>query len=313
MTEHGVHAVCAVVVTYHPDSKLLNELLDAVSVQVGSTVVIDNTVSEDTGWLGEAFVDHVHVLRQNENLGLAVAQNLGIDWARRHGYRYVLLLDQDSTPGEGMVQALLTALLRLANATAVAAVGPRFHDLREDRDAPFVRVGSLVNRKLWCERPDQVLACDFLISSGALIPLDVIKAVGDMDPGLFIDNVDLEWSFRVRSRGYGLYGVCAATMHHRLGDSRRALPFGLGQVVVHGPTRLYFMMRNRLRLYWMPHTPINWVIQDVPRVIVKLFLFGVLIGPRLRNLRFMLRGIGDGLRGRQGPCPMPTYRKQVLR
>jgi rhamnosyltransferase len=185
----------------------------------------------------------------------------------------------------------------------VAAVGPRFHDMRERRAAPFVRIGFPFNRKLWCDGSTPTIACDFLISSGTLIPLAVFDRIGAMDAGLFIDNVDLEWSFRARARGYALHGVCAATMRHRLGDTRRVLPLGLGQVVVHGPLRLYYMMRNRVRLYRMAHTPRAWVAQDVPRVLVKLFLFGVLIGPRRRNLHCMLRGLVDGMRGRQGEAP----------
>ncbi|WP_130619615.1 glycosyltransferase family 2 protein [Dyella amyloliquefaciens] len=304
MTEHSTNDVCAIVVTYHPEPAVLGALLEALSGQVAATLIVDNTACAQGEALGDVALHGAHVLQQSQNQGLAMAQNKGIAWARERGYGYVLLLDQDSTPGEGMVRELLAAYAQFPRDLPVAAVGPRFHDLREDRDAPFVRIGHVVNQKLWCEHDRQVLACDFLISSGALIPLSVIDEVGDMDAGLFIDNVDLEWSFRVRAKGYQLYGVCAAMMNHRLGDSRRALPFSLGQVIVHGPTRLYFMTRNRLRLYGMRHTPTAWIIQDVPRFLIKLLLFGVLIGPRLRNLRFMLRGICDGLRGRQGPCPL---------
>jgi rhamnosyltransferase len=74
-------------------------------------------------------------------------------------------------------------------------------------------------------------------------------------------------------------------------------------VVVHGAVRLYYMMLNRVRLFRMPHTPGAWIAQDLPRVLAKLLLFGVLIGPRWRNLRCMLRGLWDGLRGRRGPSP----------
>ncbi|WP_458071362.1 glycosyltransferase family 2 protein [Rhodanobacter sp. BL-MT-08] len=300
--------VCAVIVTYQPDAVALNALLDAVTPQVGAVVVVDN--ASDGVW--QQAIEHsrpdVALLRQPCNVGLAVAQNAGIDWARTHGYRHVLLLDQDSEPGVGMVAALLKALQALSTENKVGAVGPRFHDGREDRDAPFVRVGFPRSQKLWCETDAQCISCDFLISSGALIPLDVIDQVGAMDAGLFIDNVDMEWSFRARARGYALYGVCAATMHHHLGDERRALPFGLGKIVVHGPSRLYYMMRNRLRLYGMRQTPFVWIAQDVPRVLVKLLLFGVLIGPRWRNLRFMLRGLWDGLMGRQGACPADLLR-----
>lgn len=305
MTDATVGDVCAVVVSYRPEPDAMVRLVDAVMPQVGAVVLVDN--ASDGDWnqvLGRRLsAQGGAMLSQSRNLGLAAAQNVGIAWARDHGFRHVLLLDQDSEPAEGMVVALLRALQELSLAGPVAAVGPRFHDMRERRAAPFVRIGFPFNRKLWCDGSTPTIACDFLISSGTLIPLAVFDRIGAMDAGLFIDNVDLEWSFRARARGYALHGVCAATMRHRLGDTRRALPLGLGQVVVHGPLRLYYMMRNRVRLYRMAHTPRAWVAQDVPRVLVKLFLFGVLIGPRRRNLHCMLRGLVDGMRGRQGEAP----------
>ncbi len=305
MTETSVSDICAVIVSYQPDPAAIADLLERVIPQVGAVALVDN--ASDGGWqaaIGARLAAHGGaLLDQPRNIGLAAAQNVGIDYARARGFRHVLLLDQDSRPGAGMVAALLRALQVLSATGRVAAVGPRFHDLREHRDAPFVRVAFPLNRKLWCDADTPSIACDFLISSGALIPLVVLDEVGPMDAGLFIDNVDLEWSFRARARGYTLHGVCAATMHHRLGDARRALPFGRRQIVVHGPLRLYYMMRNRLLLYRLPHTPRTWIAQDLPRVLAKLFLFGVLVGPRLSNLRCMLQGLRDGLLGRRGQCP----------
>ena len=311
MTDFSPATVCAVIVSYHPVLATLHHLVDTVAPQVGVVAVVDNSAS---GNWQQAFGEGMRgcggvLLAQPRNAGLAAAQNTGIDWARAHGYRHVLLLDQDSVPGAGMVAALLAALQQLSAAGRVAAVGPRFHDLREQRDAPFVRIRFPFNRKLRCESAAQHVACDFLISSGTLIPMDVLDQVGAMDAGLFIDNVDMEWGFRAQARSYVLYGVCAATMSHRLGDTRYRLPLGIRRVVVHGPLRLYYMMRNRLLLYRMPHTPRAWIVQDVPRVFAKLFLFGVLIGPRLRNLRFMLRGLWDGARGRDGVCTISGDRQ----
>lgn len=310
MTEQVCPDVCAVVVSYHPDPLVIATLIDAVTMQVGAVVLVDN--ASDGRWQ-PALAANLQaaggaLIGLPCNLGLAAAQNVGIDWAREHGYRYVSLLDQDSEPGADMVASLRRALTTLEAAGPVAAVGPSFHDVREQRDAPFVRIRFPFNRKLWCERSDSTIACDFLISSGMLIPMTALDQVGAMDAGLFIDNIDLEWGFRARAHGFSLHGVCAATMHHRLGDTRRQLPFGLGQVVVHGPLRLYYMMRNRLLLYRRPHTPRRWVAQDLPRVLVKLALFGVLIGPRRSNLRCMLRGLHDGLRGRQGEAPSDLRR-----
>ena len=296
--------VCAVVVTYRPDGEALRAALAAVRPDVHALVVVDNASPGIETALADA--DAV-LLRQPRNVGLARAQNVGIDWAREHGCSHVLILDQDSVPGPGMVDGLLAAWLRLSQTARVGAVGPRFRDPREQRDAPFVRVAFPMSHKLWCDATTRYVQSDFLISSGALIPLSVLDDVGGMDDALFIDNVDMEWSFRARSRGYALFGVCGALMEHRLGDDRQALPGGRQQVV-HGPVRLYFIMRNRVALYRRPYTPRVWIAQDLPRVLAKFVVFGVLVGPRGDNVRFMLRGVADGVRGRSGPCPLEITR-----
>jgi rhamnosyltransferase len=216
----------------------------------------------------------------------------------------VLVLDHDSVAAPDMVARLLAAETELAHTARVAAVGPVFRDPRERAAAPFVRVAFPRSTKVWCDGSSPYVRCDFLISSGSLIRLDVLDDVGVMDDGLFIDNVDMEWSFRARSKGYALYGVCDAAMQHELGDARVAVLGGRAEVVRHGPQRLYFIMRNRVELYRRSYTPRVWVAQDVIRIPVKFVIFAVLVGPRARNVRYMLRGLIDGVRRRSGPCPI---------
>lgn len=301
-------SVCAVVVTYRPDPVALGRTLAAVGAQVGALVVVANaTPGAELASLGESVRRAGAVLLpQGHNRGLAAAQNAGIAWAREHGHAHVLLLDQDSVPGPGMVDALIGALDVLSGAHRVAAVGPRFRDQREDRDAPFVRIAFPMSHKIRCGAGGEPVPVDFLISSGTLIPMAVLDEVGGVDDELFIDNVDLDWCFRVRARGYRLFGVCAATMEHRLGDHRRAVLGGRATVVTHGPARLYYIMRNRISLYRRPHTPRVWIAQDVPRVLAKFLIFAVLVGPRPRNVHYMLRGLLDGVRGHLGACPLVT-------
>ena len=294
-------SVCGVLVTYHPDAALLRRVIAAAAPQLAQLLIVDNGTPGIEAQLADGAVV---LLAQPSNIGLAAAQNVGIEWARRHGHSHVLILDQDSTPEPGMVDALVAEWDVLAANGKVGAVGPTFHDPREARPAPFVRVAFPVSRKLWCDATDRHLQCDFLISSGALIPLAVLADVGTMEEGLFIDNVDMEWSFRARAQGYQLFGVCSASMEHHLGDDRAAVLGGLAHVVRHGPVRLYFIMRNRLALYGMRHTPRVWIAQDFPRVFAKFFIFSVLVGPRWTNLRYMVRGLLDGMRGRRGPCPL---------
>ena len=296
-------SVCAVVVTFHPDRDELLDLVESVGPQVQAVVVVDNDSHPD---LITGVEQSATLLPQTSNLGLATAQNIGIDWARNQGHTHVLLLDHDSAPDEGMVPELVRVSADLGRqGRKVAAVGPTFQDPRDPREAPFVRIGFPLSHKIWCEGAPTV-PCDFLIASGALIPLAVLDDVGDMDDGLFIDNVDLEWSFRARDRGYELHGVCSATMRHRLGGDRKEIVFGALVTVIHPPARLYYIMRNRTLLYRMRTTPRIWIAQDILRVPLKFLIFAALVGPRRRNASMMLRGLRDGLLGRRGPALVGT-------
>lgn len=296
--------VCAVLVTHRPEPALLAEQLAALVPQVGHVVVVDNASP------GHAFRDvcagypGLQLLALPENRGLAHALNAGIERARSlKDVSCVLLMDQDSVPAPRMVHDLGAALARLAVRGKVAAVGPCFRDARESADAPFVRIRFPFNRKLRCDGRCAEIRCDFLISSGCLIPLSVLDEVGGMDDALFIDNVDLDWCFRATAAGHSLYGVCAARLDHRLGDARMRIP-GLSRgVVVHAPQRLFYMMRNRVLLYRRAYTPRRWIAQDVPRLFVKFLLFALLIPPRGKNVRCMLAGLRAGSAGRITPPP----------
>jgi len=296
--------VCAVLVTHCPNLAVLAEQLAALVPQVGHVVLVDNA-SPDPGFRDLcARHPEVRLLALPENRGLAHALNAGIERARvLAGVSCVLLMDQDSVPSTRMVQDLVAALGKRAMHGKVAAVGPRFRDARESSDAPFVRIRFPFNRKLPCDGRCAEIRCDFLISSGSLIPLAVLDDVGAMDDALFIDNVDLDWCFRARTAGYALYGVCAAGLDHRLGDARRRLPGLPRGVVVHAPRRLFYMMRNRVLLYRRAYTPRRWIAQDVPRLIVKFLLFALLIPPRRKNVRSMLAGLRAGIAGRAAPPP----------
>lgn len=302
-TDHPGADVCAVVVTYHPDPLLLPVMLARIGPQVGRVLLIDNA-TRDARFdrvLDGPLPANCTVQRNQTNEGLGAAFNRGAQVAAELRAHFVLLLDQDSDVAPDMVAQLLDAHARVAAEGPVAAVGPCFVDGRSGARAPFVRIGFPFNRKLGCE-PGDVVACDFLISSGSLIPLAAYNDIGGMDESLFIDNIDIEWCFRATARGYRLYGVGAAGMQHRIGDRLQRLPAGLGEVIVHSPLRLYYMTRNRVLLYRRPETPGIWVAQDVPRLLLKFLRLCCFVVPRARNARAMLAGARDGWRGVSGPA-----------
>ena len=289
--------IIAVVVTYHPDLPRLQRQLDALTPQVHSIVVVDNGSSDDlTAWMTD-HSGHKHIVVQlDRNHGIAHAQNVGIQHARRHCATHVLLMDQDSLPAPDMVSQLLGAA---QSSASVAAVGPRFMDTRHDNPPPFIRVRGLRLERMACVPGRPIVPVDYLIASGCLIPMSTLDRVGPKRADLFIDYVDIEWGLRAKREGFQSYGVCTVTMEHSLGDE--PLRF-IGRIFpTHTPLRHYYHVRNAILLYREPWVPLNWKVVDCGRLLLRFGFYSLMTAPRLDHLRMMTMGLWHGLRGRSGP------------
>ncbi|MFM0017763.1 glycosyltransferase family 2 protein [Paraburkholderia azotifigens] len=296
-----VAGVAAIIVSYQPDLARLTDLLKAVSSQTDSVVVVDNGSIEDVaGSLASQFGSGVDVVSLGKNLGIAAAHNVGIRWARDRGAQYVLLMDQDSVPEPGMVCALKSAHDDLVAAgNKVAAVGPRPKDRQTGHLAPHVRFAGFRFAPVMCEPGRRVVLTDVLISSGSLISVDVLDAVGGMDERLFIDQVDIEWVLRARAKGYRVWGHCEAAMSHALGEQRRRVWLGRWrEIPLHKPFRYYYMFRNSVLLQRRDYPCRDWRRVDTIRLL-QMLVFVTLFHPqRFQALGSTLRGLRDGLLAR---------------
>lgn len=297
--------IVGVVVTYHPNFEVLSALLDAIKSQLDSVVVVDNGSGGNlVGWLDRYHSQGVHGVFLGTNAGVAVAQNTGIDWARRRGAEYVVLFDQDSLPAPDMVHQLIRACqAKQAEGISVAAFGPRYIDERNQNRPSFVRLVGLGTEKSLCESPKELVLSDFVISSGALIPLATLDDVGGMMDCLFIDQVDIEWCLRAKALGYQSYGVCAATMYHSLGET--PIKFLGRKLLHHSPLRHYYIFRNAVRLLFKAYIPIGWKLLFIRTLVLRFVFYSLMVTPRMNHLNMMLRGIWHGLRGRMGAFNKP--------
>jgi rhamnosyltransferase len=300
--------VCAVVVSFNPDPVTLLRLIEELTRQVGELVVVDNG-SRDASRLRDLCLPQASFLSLESNLGIAAAHNAGIAHARGAGARYVLLMDQDSIPAEDMVEHLRRALARLLDENSkVSAVGACYFGSHIDNESFFVRFGRLKFRRAYCSEcpPGEPIQADFLISSGSLIPLNVLDDVGNMDESLFIDHVDTDWFLRASAAGYTAFGVCEALMQHGLGERTLRIWIGhMRNVPQHSPFRYYYIFRNSILLYRRPHAQGKWIFNDVLRLLFIAVLYVLFCPPRWQNLKMICRGIKDGFRGVTGATIIP--------
>lgn len=298
----GAAAPCvlAVVVTYNPELDVLQRQIEAFTLQGVPSLLVDNKSRMAIAqWSASLTSPPHHVIAFSDNMGIAHAHNAGIAWAKAHGFSYVILMDQDSIPGEDMTSKLLEcAEAHRAVGHKVAAVGPRYYDARQNNPPPFLTIRGLKLHRYTCEEGIPDVPVDYLISSGSLIPIATLDAVGGMREDLFIDYVDIEWGLRARQHGFQSYGVCRARMQHSLGEN--PVKFFKRSIPLHSPLRHYYHFRNAILLYRSGWLPLNWKIVDGWRLVLRYGFYSLYARPRWTHWKMMTLGLWHGLINRSG-------------
>lgn len=286
-----MHRVAAIVVLYQPDVSTLQHLLKILTAQVAHTFLIDNSAADAA--LAVQADDAVTYLPMAHNAGVASALNRGVEAARATDASHVLLLDQDSMPGEGMVETLLSELKR----TPGAVVGPTYKCENTLRWCSALQRTRLGWRRVVQNKPGEAADTEMLITSGSLMAMDTLSAVGPFDDALFIDYVDTDWCLRARQAGVTLKVVSRAVMQHRLGSGRLRVWWGGWRFLpTHSPERVFYMIRNSLWLHRRPHAYAAFVFFDLRRLPVVLMINVLANEHPSAVFRMAWRGLRAGLR-----------------
>ena len=197
------NGVYAVVVTYEPELKNFQRVLAALEPQVQRIIVVDNhSPQHETLQAITQVQSSAQFLPLEANMGVAHALNIGIEAALSQHAQFVLLMDQDSIATKGMVQKLLTGYWKLMQRGChVAAVGPKLRDANSRSRSYHRRFALWRVTRAPRSQSDEPVCVDYLITSGSLIPAQVIRDIGSMDASLFIDHVDTEWILRAKAKG----------------------------------------------------------------------------------------------------------------
>ena len=300
----NVSRVVAIVVAYFPEPRLFGELLDTLLAQLSSVVVVDNTPGDENPQLQSVLAERsdrvrCRLVRLGENTGIAHAINVGVQSAIDDGANFVLLSDQDSLPANDMVKNLWRAYSDLvAQGMTVGAVGPTFTDLHTAITYPFQ--AKLPGRYFYGHKsPDEFhphIDALTLITSGSLIPIDVMWKVGAMREDFFIDHVDIEWCHRARSLGYSLFGTGWARMYQRMGETRlRVWYLRWRYESEYSPLRIYYRIRNFVVIWKIDYIELRWKIRSTWYWLGIVFVH--IVFSRKNNLTYLLYAIRGGWHG----------------
>lgn len=285
-----------ILVTYNPDIGVLVRNIKSIEQQVRQIIIVDNcsTRMDLSVELNQRF-NQLKIILCNENLGIAEAQNIGIQYSLARNSDYILLSDQDTVFPKNYVNKMLPAF---AVKPKVAAVSPIFHDIvRGKINSGFLVLSRFGFSKIFPS--EGIHDINHAIASGLIIKADFIEYIGLMNSDLFIDWVDYQWCWMALNKGYFLLGNADVVIEHHLGDS--AIDIGGRSIGLRSVKRHYYITRNAFYLATRCKD-----LDALHRATLFFKSFGYLFGypalakPRFENLKMTTLGFYHGLIGRLG-------------
>ena len=216
--------VLAGIVTYNPNMERLKLNLDAICNQVSVVAIIDNGSKniEKIISLTEGY-DNIEVVCNASNRGIAAALNQIGDLAAAKKKEFFITLDQDS----------------VADCSLATELYLSFFDETVGAACPYI------NRKNDFIANDKRKKVKVAITSGEMVRTSVWEEIGGFWEYLFIDEVDHEFSYQIRQRGYTIIQTNTVAINHIIGEplSKKVLGHQFNPTN-HSAFRRYYIARN---------------------------------------------------------------------
>jgi len=279
--------ICAVIVTYHPDYDFKKRIKVLIE-QVDRIIIIDNNSTDDEVQFLKSVCsfDSVFLIENSINKGIANALNQGMDYAFELGYKWTLLLDQDTIVLPIMIEELMKVYGNYDKKERIGIIGSNYKDVNSE----VILEDERTDTEIWCKK-------DTVITAGSLINNIIFKQVGKFNDEFFIDAVDTEYCLRVEEKGFEVLLTKKVLMLHSIG--KITMHKFLGKKVGttnHTPLRRYYMVRNNIALikkYARKKT--KWAL-NVSIAVAKWFLLVIIFEEKkIIKIRYMLKGLIEGL------------------
>lgn len=203
-------------------------------------IVVDNASKDKSVDILEREFPHILLIENDENLGFAKANNMGI--ARSRG-RYILLLNSDTVV---MEDAFTKTIEYMEKNPGVGAVGCKvvlpdgsldkackrsfptpqnalYNVLKLDKLFPNNKAFGAYNLTYLDE--NQIHEVDCLVGAFMMVRREIIDRVGVLDGDFFMYGEDIDWCYRIKAAGWKIiYYPETKIIHYKGGSSKKKSP-----------------------------------------------------------------------------------------
>lgn len=269
--------LAGVVTLYHPDEEVLENIKSYMG-ELDQLYVIDNTEVPDVNWSKKfSAIDRVRYVSFHDNKGISFALNYVLKEAK--DFDFLLTMDQDSKFPEGMVK--------------------KYKESLADYEAMHPGMVGMYAVNYTGKEADAVpREISAAITSGAVLPVMIARKIGGFDEALFIDEVDSEYCYRARKRGYHIVEFSDITLHHDIGARTYHTICGFRyNTFNHAPIRRYYIVRNMIYVARKYPEIRMFYIMHIAKLIVKVLLAEK---DKWNKTKHIFRGGRDAILGHMG-------------
>lgn len=291
-----------VTVTYN-SSSVLDDFLESLAVQKGvdlTLYAVDNNSGDDSMTRLRAFTrQRTVVIPNDDNLGVAVANNQGIERALADGCDWVLILNNDTYFESAMIQTLvaeaeqhgLDLIVPLIEATDPA--GTIWYTEGHYRPWQGFRTFHDGTGRPVSDFPTTLQRTEYAPTCCLLVRPSVFEKVGRMDPVYFVYFDDVDFAVRCAREGFDYWVTPATRIVHKASSltGGKASPFTITWTSRNWPL-IARRQSTRLRAY-------------ASLAYIQTWMLGRLLFRKddLRVYRQRQAGFRDGVRAASAPHP----------
>jgi GT2 family glycosyltransferase len=276
--------VCAVIVTFN-NAGMLSDLLNDLRIQTrlpDEVIVVDNASLDQTESVVKINYPAANYIKLMDNLGSAGGFYEGITRAAESS-DFIYTLDDDVCLKSDTLSEIVKGFQLL------------------ERSLPS-RVGAV--RSVGKRHPEDVpTRLDICSWRGTLFKTSIVREAGLPSTNYFLYGEDLEYSLRLRKRGYSFYWIPTSICQerHRDQDGKTHVNIlGKKRVRYQDPFRLYYAFRNEVSIYKQYRFVFKLFHTFMYAAMVVLWLLITEGGTGKKAIRAVTNGIIDGLSGRLG-------------
>jgi GT2 family glycosyltransferase len=220
--------IAVVVLNWNGKALTLDCVRSLLEIQTPNveTVVVDNASSDGSAEaVRQSFGDQVTVIVNDDNLGFAAGNNVGIQFALRNGADFVLLLNNDTVVDTDLINGMLRPFE--ADAT-VGITGPKIY-YYDPPDQIWFAGGELflargVSRHIGIRETDrgqfdEQRVVDYVTGCALMARREVFELAGFLDPSYVAYYEDADLCMRARRAGFSIVYAPEGKVWHKISAS----------------------------------------------------------------------------------------------